>query len=513
MPDGPPLPWTRRQYLAGAAAAALTPWGALAQTSQKPQRPPNPSPRDSHITLSLSLEPVSLDLGMTAAASAGEVAHYNILEGLTKVQENASVSPLLAQEWQRSNDGRSYRFQLRQGVRFQDGQAFDSAAVRFSFARAVAPGATNKSRKALFDNISSLQTPDAHSVVLELHHADPHLLFRLGESPAVITHPASAGQLADNPIGTGPYRLSQWRRGHSLQLQAAPSYRAAEQLRMRSASYLFTPEAQAQIQALQAGEVDVFFQLATGAIRTMQNDNRYHLLTGSSSGKGLLALNHRHAALGDVRVRRAISHAIDRQAFIRNVLDGRGHAIGSHFAPTDPGFLHLESIYPHDPARAQALLRETGLKLPLELTLTVPPAPYAQVGAPLLAEQLAQVGIQLRLHQVSWADWLKNAFTGQFETTLINHVEPLDYLIYTDPKYYFGYDSATFRDLAQRHATASLAREQQRLWGQIQRHLAQDAVNAWIFTPQIATVVRRGLRGKWMNYPIFAHDIAALWWD
>ena len=502
-----PKRYTRRQYLAGAAATLLPPLplGALAQTTRQSSR--------RHVALCLSLEPVSLDLGMTAAAAAGEVAHYNILQGLTKIEESGAISPLLAQDWQRSSDGRSYQFRLRSGVRFHDGQAFDSAAVRWSFERAAAPGSTNKARKALFDNISHLQTPDAQTLLLQLHHADPHLLFRLGESPAVISHPASAGQLADNPVGTGPYRLKQWQRGQALHLEAAPSYRSAAPLRMHSASFHFIPEAEKQIQTLQNGDVDVFFQLATSAIRSMQQDSRYHLLTGSSSGKGMLTLNQRHPPLSDVRVRRAITHAIDRQAFIRSVLDGRGQAIGSHFAPTDPGFLHLDSQYPYDPARARALLREAGVKLPLELDLAVPPAPYAQVGAPLLVEQLGQVGIHLRPRTLSWAEWLKTVFTGQFQTTLINHVEPLDYWIYTDPNYYFGYDSATFRDLAQRHASASLAREQQRLWGQMQRQLTQDAVNAWIFSPQVATVVRRGLRGKWMNYPVFAHDIAALWWE
>ena len=108
---------------------------------------------------------------------------------------------------------------------------------------------------------------------------------------------------------------------------------------------------------------------------------------------------------------------------------------------------------------------------------------------------------------------VQGPFKGQFDMTLINHVEPLDYRIYTDPGYYFGYDSPAFRALAERHASATNARERQMLFSQMQRHLAQDAVNAWIFAPQIGTVVRKGLRGTWMNYPIFAHQIAAMWWE
>ena len=131
----------------------------------------------------------------------------------------------------------------------------------------------------------------------------------------------------------------------------------------------------------------------------------------------------------------------------------------------------------------------------------------------MIAEYLGKVGIDCQLENMSWTEWLAGPFAGKFDMTLINHVEPLDYAIYTDPSYYFGYDSAVFRDLVQRHALATNARERQQLFVQMQRQLAYDAVNAWLYTPQIGIVLRKGLRGTWMNYPIFAHDIAAMWWE
>jgi len=214
-----------------------------------------------------------------------------------------------------------------------------------------------------------------------------------------------------------------------------------------------------------------------------------------------------------VRVRRAIVHAIDRERFIQEVLDGRGKAIGSHFSPTDAGYVHLAGLYPYDPERAQALMREAGVALPLKLRLTLPPTPYARGGAPLIVAALARIGIEVETQEVDWAHWMSGPFSGNFDLTLINHVEPLDYQIYTDPDYYFGYDSAEFRDLVARHAASGNARERQVLFAKIQRKLAADAVNAWIFAPQISTVARKGLKGLWMNYPIFVHDLAALRWE
>lgn len=120
---------------------------------------------------------------------------------------------------------------------------------------------------------------------------------------------------------------------------------------------------------LRSGEIDLFFHYAAQNLHGVEADNRYQLLLGSSSGKGMLALNHRRAPPGDVRVRRAITHAIDREGFIRQVIQGRGTVIGSHFGPSDAGYLHLAGLYPHDPARARALLREAGVVAPLRLEL------------------------------------------------------------------------------------------------------------------------------------------------
>ena len=465
------------------------------------------------VSINISLEPDTLDPTMAAAASIAQVVHTTVLEGLMKIEENGTTTPLLAESWSQDPDGKAYTFRLRKGVYFHDGAPLDAAAVKFSFERAKAPGSTNKARKTLFDNIVRIDTPDPHTVILVLARADTSLLFRLGESSAVVLHPGSVAQVATQPVGTGPYRFGQWVRGRHITLLKSDTYREPKKARIRQVTFRFIHDPVAQAAAVQAGEIDLLFNFATHNVRRFQGDSRYHVLVGASGGKGMLAFNHRRKPLDDVRVRRAITHAIDREAFIRDVLEGRGKAIGSHFAPTDAGYVHLAGQYPYDPERARALLKEAGVKTPLHLTLSLPPTPYAHMGGPVVAADLAKVGIVLQLEKLEWAQWLSGPFKGQFDLTLINHVEPLDYQIYTDPQYYFGYDSLSFRDLVERHANASNARERQMLFVQIQRHLAHDAANAWIFAPQVATVARKGLRGVWMSYPIFVHDIAAMWWE
>ena len=500
----------RRAHLgqwAALAGSALCASQAAAQSQAGSLAP------ERKITIYLSLEPESLDPTMAASASVGEVVHYNILEGLTRIEENGSVSPLLAQSWSVDAGQRRYTFALRRDVRFHDGAPLDAQAVRFSFERARAPESTNKARKALFDNLADIATPNAHTVVLTLHHPDPHFLFRLGEATAIILHPDSAARAATDPVGTGPYRLQQRRAGHSITLVKVEGQHRSAAAAIQQVEFRFIYGSTGLAAALKEGEIDLFFHFAAQRLHGVEADKRYQLLLGSSSGKGLLALNHRRAPLGDVRVRRAITHAIDREGFIRHVLQGRGTVIGSHFGPSDAGYLHLAGLYPYDPERARALLREAGVVTPLRLELALPPPSYARLGGEFVAEHLAQVGIEVRLKNLEWGQWLTGPFKGDFDMTIINHVEPLDYAIYTDPQYYFGYDSAPFRALVQRYAQVTQPRERQRLFGQVQRHLAQDAVNVWIFAPQIDVVRRKGLRGVWMDYPIFVHDVAAMSWQ
>lgn len=465
------------------------------------------------VRIGLSLEPETLDPTVSAASSIGGVVHGNIFEGLTKLTESGNVLPSLAESWTISTDGTRYIFNLKKGIRFHDGANFDASTVNFSFERAIQAGKRNKLKETLFDNIVSIFTPDVHTVEIVFQHADPHILFRLAESPAVILHPDTASQAEQHPVGTGPYVFAGRKVGESITLKRWPDYRDARQITIRDVTFRFIDDPDRQAEYILHGEIDLLFNIATESVDSFLTNNHYEVLMGSSSSKGLLAINNTRPPLNDVRIRRAIMHAIDREGFIRDALDGRARAIGSHFAPTDPGYLNLTGMYPYDPDTARALLHDAGVTTPLDLTLTLPPTPYARTGGPIIAQALEDIGIHVTQKHLSWSEWLTGPFTGDFDLTIINHVEPLDYHIYTRPDYYFGYDSPAFRDLFQRHKASSNARERRTLFHQIQRHLAEDSVNAWLFTPQLSTVVRKGLKGVWMNYPIFCHDVSSMYWE
>jgi len=470
--------------------------------------------RKDSLVLGMVLEPPGLDPTTAPAAAIGEIVHYNILEGLTKINVDGSVTPLLAESWSVSPDGKAYTFKLKKGIRFQDGEPFDSGAVKFSFERAKAEGSTNKAKKAVFDNISSISTPDAHTVILVLNNADGTMPFRLGENTAVILSPKSAATTATKPVGTGPYTFDSWQKGQAVTLARWPGYRDPAAIKIGKVTFRFINDPAAQVAALLAGDIDGMPRFgALQSLKQFQADKRFTVAIGDTAGKGIMAINNKKPPLNDVRVRRALMHAIDRKAFIDGVQEGLGKPIGSHFAPTDAGYVDLTKVYPYDPEKARALLKEAGVATPLNLTLTLPPPQYARKGGEVVAAQLAKVGVNVKIENVEWAQWLSGPFKGNFDLTIINHVEPLDYAQYGNTAYYWGYDSKAFRDLLAQHASAGSVRERSEAWAAIQRKLAEDAVNAYIFNPAQVAVGKRGLKGLWASSPIFANDIAAVSWS
>lgn len=471
--------------------------------------------RKDNVVLGMVLEPApGLDPTMAAAASIGEISHLNIFEGLTKIDMQGQVGPLLAESWSVDPDGKRYTFKLRRGVKFSDGEAFDASDVKFSFERADAAGSTNKAKKAVFDNIARIETPDAQTVVLVLKRPDGNFLFRMGENTAVILDPKSAADAATRPVGTGPYRLDRWARGSSITLVKNEGFRNAAAVKMKKVTFRFINDPAAQVAALLAGDIDGMPRF--GAIQSLQQfegDPRFTVVAGGTEGKTIVAINNKKKPFDDVRVRRALAAAIDRKAVIDGSSEGHGAPIGSHMVPSDAGYIDLTGVNPYDPAKAKALLKEAGVVVPLNVTLTLPPPPYARKGGEIIAAELAQVGVIAKIENVEWAQWLAGPFKGNFDLTLISHVEPLDFSQYANPAYYWGYDSKAYDGLLAQYDASTDATDRTRLLGDLQRRLSTDSVNVYLYQlPQFA-VGKKQLKGMWSSSPVFANDLAALAWQ
>ena len=465
------------------------------------------------IVVGMQLEPPVLDPTINPAAAIAQITHLNVFEGLTRIDEFGAVLPGLAQSWDISGDGRTYTFHLLEGVTFGDGTAFDSGDVKFTFLRNAGPDSTN-SRKAYFTQMVDIATPDPATVVIELAEPSGLFLFNLAEVMSVIVAPESAAGNATAPIGTGPFQFDSWVPGDSVTLVRNPLYRDPQAAALERVTFRFVNDAAAQITALLAGDVDVFPRLgALESVAQFQEDDRFKVLVGNTEGETILSMNNAQAPLDDIRVRRAISHAIDRQAIIDGSEFGFGVPIGTHFAPHHPAYVDLTDRYAFDPARARALLAEAGFADGLDLTLRLPPVNYARRGGEIIAAQLADVGIRVEIIPVEWATWLEVVYAEKnYNLSIVSHVEPMDIGIYADPEYYFQYDSPEFRDIMAAANRATDLEDQYAQWRAAQRKLTDDAVNVFLFELAKVGVAKAGLNGLWLNWPMFINDMAAVSW-
>ena len=480
-----------------AAVLALTAGAAFAQQTT--------------ITIGMQLEPPMLDPTGGAAAAIDEVVYANVFEGLTRFASDGSVVPGLAESWEISEDGTTYTFTLRDGVTFHDGEAMTAEDVVFSLDRARAEDTTN-AQAALFANIVSVEAVDDTTVVVTLDGPDGAFLFDMAWGDAVIVDPASAEGNATNPIGTGPFRFVEWRQGDSIELARNDDY-WGEPVALEGATFRFISDPNAAFAAMMAGDVDAFPVFpAPETLAQFEGNPQFNVLVGSTEGETILAMNHGSEALQDVRVREAISHAINRQDIIDGAMFGYGTPIGTHFAPHNPDYVDLTANSDFDPDRARELLAEAGVE-DLTLRLMLPPPSYARRGGEIIASQLRDVGIETEITNLEWAQWLEQVFRGyDFDLTIVSHTEPMDINIYARPEYYFQYDSAEFQSLMDQLNVETNPEQRGALLRQAQELISTDYVNAYLFQLAKTGVANANIEGLWENSPTQAIDLTGVSW-
>jgi peptide/nickel transport system substrate-binding protein len=460
--------WTRQTLFRGLTLLALLGFSLIA------------SARDT-LTAGIQLEPPGLDPTISAAVPISEVTYGSIFEGLTRFDADGAARPCLASQWQLASDGLSVVFQLRHDVIFHDGTPFDASVAQFSLRRALAADSINP-QKSRLQAVSAIDALDRYTLRITLARRSGGLLQDLAWPAFVMVAPASAANDATHPVGTGPFKFLSWRRGESVELTRNLDYWGGI-APLHNVIFKFISEPTAAYAALMAGDVEVFPNYPTPeSVAQFKRDPRFVVQVGSSQGKTILALNNRRAPLNRLDVRRAISYALDRAAIIDGAMFGYGVPIGSHFAPQDPDAVNLTDVYPHDVAKARALMAAAGYATGFPLTLKLPPPSYARRSGEIVVAQLAMIGIRVQIENIEWAQWLDQVFGHhEFDMTIVQHAEPMDADIYARDDYYFGYANARYRQL-QSDLEASVETGQRRqILMAMQRRIAQDAVNGFLF--------------------------------
>lgn len=465
------------------------------------------------LVVGVVLEPPHLDPTASAAAAIDEILYANLFQGLTRIGRNGEVLPSLAESWEVSDDGKIYTFNLRSGVTFHDGTTFDAEDVKFTLDRARAEDSTN-AQKQLFAAIDTVEVIDPETVKITLSSPQGAFLYNLGWGDAVIVAPESAETNKEKPIGTGPFKFEKWAKGSSISLVKNADY-WGEPVALEKAEFRVVPDAAAAIPALLSGDVQAFPQMPVGdALSQIESDPRFVVAIGATEGETILSTNNGKEPFNNIKVRQAIAHALNREEIIAGNGTGYGTPIGSHFSPANEAYVDLTGTYPYDPAKAKALLAEAGYPDGFKATLKLPPPAYARDGGQVVASQLRQVGIELEIIPVEWAQWLEQVFKNKdYDLTIVSHTEPNDINIYARDDYYFNYKNPAFKEVMNALEATADPKKRIELYQTAQKIIAEDAVNGFMFQLPKIGVWDAKLEGMWENSPIQANDLTEVKWS
>ena len=368
-----------------------------------------------------------------------------VVEGLVTNDERMNIIPVLAAELptlanggvrMRNDGGMDVTWKLRAGVRWHDGVPHTAADVKFTV-DAINKGDWKPESVDGFDRITSVDTPDSLTAVV--HYKEvyaPYLLqFVRGTLPRHLLEGRDLNTANDYnraPLGTGPYRVKEWRTGEYILLEKVPDYwRGAEYPRIRQLLFRFVTNTTTRINQLKAGEVDMVALVAWDKVRELRAVPRLRLNHVVGNGYEHVTLNQRHfPAFADVRVRQALAHAVDRELLVRTVLDDEVEIVNGPVQPLSAAYEPNVRTYPYDTARADALLTEAGWTRGADGIRTKGGARLAftlitQAGfairenvAQTLQQSFAAVGVDLSVRLMDGTTISGTWFAGEFDAML-----------------------------------------------------------------------------------------------
>ncbi len=462
-------------------------------------------PRGGRLTVAINAEPPVLDPTASTSQEIARVLYDNVLQGLVKFNAKGEIVPALAERWTVSPGGLTYTFHLRRNVTFHNGARFGAEDVLFKFQRARDPR-SGHTHPEYYRDIARVEAPDPYTVVFRLRQPDSEFLFNLARPDSVIGPRGRTDEQRTHPVGTGPFRFAAWERGVAIRLERYPGYYVRGLPYLDQVTFRILPDQNAQLAALRAGDLDVLgYGVVPENALALQRDPNFQVVVGTTTTEITVGMNNGRPPFDDVRVRRAIQHAVNKDELIRGVMMGFGTKIGSHRSPNEPCYVDLSNFYPPDAARARALLAEAGYgpQNPLTFTFTLAaPYPYERRLGEAIAAQLARVGVRAQLEVVEWATWLSRVFRGaDYQMTIIGHSEPNDIEIYANPNYYFRYQNPRFGRLLEQYRRLNDPKRACELMGQLQRMLAEDAVNVWVMNAPYVAALRSTVKGWWTDQP------------
>jgi ABC-type transport system substrate-binding protein len=362
----------------------------------------------SEFRIVIGIEPDTLDPAGQTTTTVANMVDYAV-ETLVKIDKEGNLQPGLAESWEESEDGKTVTFKLREGITFHDGTPFNAEAAKASLERMLDPKVTVPIR-APFESIEEVVAVDETTLELRLATPNPALVDALSWTTSGIVSPESFEKSGNkyttivNPVGTGPYEFTNYRKGDSLEFTRFEDY-WGEKPTYESVTMSIVPEAATRESQLLAGQADLIILPPVPDLQSLQNNEDVKVILAPSDRTIFIAMNNKDPVFKDVRVRQALNFAVDKDALIDNVLFGAADELDAPMDPALTGYCKT-GTYDYNPEKARSLLQQAGAEN-LDITFGAPTGRYLQdiQAAEAISGGLKEVGVTAEIETMDWATY------------------------------------------------------------------------------------------------------------
>lgn len=436
--------------------------------------------KEKVLHFALSGNPDTLDPHKTAGTLTFQTVK-SFYDTLVEVDPSEKIVAALAESWTVSEDSLTWTFKLRSGVKFSNGDKLASRDVKATFERVKAKE-TASPKANEFAAIASIDTPDDATVVIRLSKPYAPFLGTLASGWGAILPKSlidSGHDFAAKPVGTGPFTLKEFVRDGRIVMEKNRTYWMAGLPKLDGIQMNIIPERAVQVQGLVSGAVDAVEFVDVSDIPVLSASADVQVDKGLTALILVMAINCSNPVLADLRVRQAVNYAIDKQKVL-DVAYGGGKVISTFMDAGNAYYKDFSSLYPYDPAKAKALLKEAGIPAGTSFSMVLPSNYDMHVKAgQLYQEMLSAVGLEVKIKTVDWPTWLSDAYTGaKYDFTVVGHTGKLDpdgtLGGYGDKKRYVRWENAEAAGLIVKAAATAAFDARRKLYDQVLEIMAKD---------------------------------------
>ncbi|MBP3204760.1 MAG: ABC transporter substrate-binding protein [Lachnospiraceae bacterium] len=459
----------------------------------------------------------SLDPHKATAAGTKEIL-FNIFEGLVKPDPDGNLINAVASDYSISEDGLTYTFTLREGVKFHNGKNVTAEDVKYSLERAsglLDGTALISSLSAAKGGITKVDILNDNTVQVSVSSANLELIYSF--TAAII--PAGSGEDPDaQPVGTGPFSFVSYKPQESIVLKKNPDYWQQGLPYLDEVDFKIVNSADTALLELQGGSIDIYPYLTDSQATELQG--KMDVLSAPSNVVQALFLNNADPVLKDVKVRQAICYALDRDSVNDFVFGGNAAVVSCAMLPTMQSYYEdLNSVYgtSGNAEKAKELLAEAGYPDGIDFTIQVPSNYEVHMEtAEVVADQLNAANIHTTVVPVEWETWLSDVYNGRkYQGTISGITTDMTpgYLLNRfqteSSKNFVNYANAKYDETYAKAAASLDLTEKAGYYKELQKLMAEDAGTAFLSVPPITVAVKPELEG-YTFYPVYVQDMSVV---